>query len=490
MTYDATTSTLMTRALGERGLINGEWTTAGDGSVFDVINPATGAIVGRVPDMGAAETRHAVESAAAAFSGWSSKPAKERADILMRWYALILEQVEEIAGILTAEQGKPLAEARVEVRYAAAFVRFYAEEAVRVEGEILPAPQRDTRILVLRQPVGVVGCIIPWNFPAAMVTRKAAPALAAGCTVVMKPAEATPLTALAIAALADEAGVPAGVLNIVTGSPRSIGEVLCAHPSVRKVSFTGSTATGRQINLQCAPHFKHVALELGGNAPFLVFEDADIDAAVKGALLSKFRHSGQTCVCTNRFLVHASVYDEFATRVAEAVRQLRVGSGTEEGVEIGPLINDAAVRKMESHVEDALQNGAKLLAGGRRHKLGFSFFEPTVLRDVPVDALMSREETFGPVAALMRFDTEDEAIRIANDSEFGLAGYFYSRDIGRAFRVAEKLECGMVGVNSGFLSIENAPFGGIKHSGFGREGSRHGLLEFLELKYLNIGGIV
>ncbi|MBU6297615.1 MAG: NAD-dependent succinate-semialdehyde dehydrogenase [Alphaproteobacteria bacterium] len=469
--------------------IGGAWCGANSGRSFPVSDPATGDVIAEVPAMGAAETRRAIAAAHDAFARWSSFPAQERGDILMRWYDLMLQNEENLGRLMTAEQGKPLLEARGEIRYAASFVRFFAEEARRVYGETIPSPKSDGRIVVLRQPVGVVACITPWNFPAAMITRKAAPALAAGCTVVVKPAEATPLTALALAALAEQAGMPPGVVNMVTGDPKEIGAELCGNTAVRKLSFTGSTATGRLLAAQCAPSLKKLSFELGGNAPFIVFDDADLDAAIAGAVLSKYRHSGQTCVCTNRFLVQGGIHDDFARRLVAEAKKLKLGNGFEQGVTIGPLINDAAIAKVEAHVADALDKGAKLLVGGNVNPTGSHFFEPTVLSGITPAMRMMQEETFGPVAGLTRFEDEDDAVRIANDTEYGLAGYFYSRDFARTWRVAEKLECGMVGINTGFLSVETAPFGGIKQSGYGREGSHHGLAEFLQFKYLNIGEI-
>ncbi|MDE2498952.1 MAG: NAD-dependent succinate-semialdehyde dehydrogenase [Alphaproteobacteria bacterium] len=472
-----------------RGLIGGVWCDADNERRFPVSDPATGKVIAEVPLMGAAETRRAIAAANEAFAPWAAMPAQQRGDILMRWYELMLRNEEDLGRLMTAEQGKPLPEARGEIRYAASFVRFFAEEARRVYGETIPSPKGDARIVVLRQPIGVVACITPWNFPAAMITRKAAPALAAGCTVVLKPAEATPLSALALAALAEQAGVPAGVFNVVTGEPKEIGLELCSNTAVRKLSFTGSTATGRLLAAQCAPTIKKLSLELGGNAPFIVFDDADLEAAVAGAMLSKYRHSGQTCVCTNRFLVQTGIYDAFARRLVEEVKKLKLGNGFEPGVTIGPLINDAAIAKVKAHVADALDKGADLLVGGKANPAGSRFFEPTVLSGVTTSMAMMQEETFGPVAGLTRFKNEADAVRIANDTEYGLAGYFYSRDFARTWRVAEQLECGMVGINTGFLSVESAPFGGIKQSGIGREGSHHGLAEFLQLKYLNIGEI-
>jgi succinate-semialdehyde dehydrogenase/glutarate-semialdehyde dehydrogenase len=475
--------------LRDRCLIDGAWIEADGGGRIEVSDPATGDVVGSVPAMGAAETRRAITAAERAQRSWAAATAGERASVLHRWCDLLLEDREPLARLLTREQGKPLAEARGEISYAAAFVRFYAEEARRIHGETIPATSADTRIVVLRQPIGVVGCIIPWNFPAAMVTRKAAPALAAGCSVVLKPDEHTPLTALAIAEVAERAGLPAGLLNVVTGDPVAIGGELCAHPAVRAMSFTGSTAVGRLLAAQCAPTVKKMALELGGNAPFIVFDDADLDAAVEGAVLSKFRHSGQTCVTTNRFLVHDRLHDAFAERFAARVAQLRVGNGFEDGVAVGPLISEAAVGKVRAHVADALAHGAELLVGGDPAAAGLDgrFYPPTVLSGVTTDMRIASEETFGPVAALFRFSDEEEAIAMANDTEYGLAAYFYSRDVARAWRVAERLEAGMVGINAAFLSVEVAPFGGVKQSGVGREGSRHGIEEFVEMKYLAFG---
>jgi succinate-semialdehyde dehydrogenase/glutarate-semialdehyde dehydrogenase len=469
-------------------LIDGVWTGAESGEYFDVLNPATGDTVGRVPAMGQAETSGAIDAARSAQRGWAARTAGERAEILLRWHALVIEHREDLARLLTSEQGKPLTEARGEIAYAASFLRLYAEEARRVHGEIVPSTSADTRIMVLREPIGVVACITPWNFPAAMITRKAAPAIAAGCTVVMKPAEETPLSALALAYLADRAGLPAGVLNTVTGPPEPIGRELCANPVVRALSFTGSTEIGRLLAAQCAPTVKKMTLELGGNAPFIVFDDADMDAAVEGAVISKFRQSGQSCVGTNRFLVHDAVYDTFAERFVERVRGLIVGNGLHEGTSVGPLINQQALRKAQEHVTDALDKGAALLAGGEQIH-GGTFFTPTVLGDVTTAMRIAKEETFGPVAALSRFHTEEEAITLANATEFGLAAYFYSRDLRRVWRVAEQLESGMVGINTGFLSVEVAPFGGVKQSGLGREGSRHGIEEYTEMKYLNFGGM-
>ncbi|GAA4023582.1 NADP-dependent succinate-semialdehyde dehydrogenase [Allokutzneria multivorans] len=473
--------------LRDRGLIDGVWTAADTGAEFEVTNPASGEVLARVPDMGAPETSVAIEAAERAQRLWAARTASERAEVLFRWRDLVLENQDALARLLTLEQGKPFAEARGEIGYAASFLRFYGEEARRIRGETIPSASADTRIVVLRQPIGVAACITPWNFPAAMITRKAAPAIAAGCAVVMKPAELTPLSALALAALAERAGMPAGVLNIVTGGPQAIGAELCASPAVRALSFTGSTDVGRLLSAQCAPTVKKLSLELGGNAPFIVFDDADLDAAVEGAVLSKYRHSGQTCVCTNRFLVQDGIYDAFTERFTSRVAQLTVGNGMLDGVQVGPLIDDRALGKVQAHVADALDNGAKLLTGGEH--LGGTFYAPTVLGEATTGMRLATEETFGPVAALFRFGEEAEAIQLANDTEYGLGGYFYTRDIGRVWRVAEQLETGMVGINSAMLSVEIAPFGGVKQSGIGREGSHHGIDEFVELKYLAFGGI-
>ena len=466
------------------------WHDADAGATCEVTDPATGKVLGTVPDMGAAETRRAIEAAAAAFPAWAAKTAKERAQVLRRLYQLMMEHQEDLARLLTAEQGKPLAEARGEIAYSAAYVEWFAEEARRMYGDVIPGHAADKRIVVLRQPVGVVATITPWNFPSAMLGRKLAPALAAGCTVVCKPALQTPYSALALAVLAQRAGVPAGVVNMVTGSSASaIGAEMTSHPAVRKLSFTGSTAVGRKLMAQCAEGIKRVSLELGGNAPFIVFEDADLDAAVDGAIASKFRNSGQTCVCANRMFVHEAVYDEFARRLVAAVSTLRVGEGLSDAVDQGPLIDANALAKVEEHVADAQAKGAKVLAGGARHALGGTFFQPTVLAEVDARMLIAQEETFGPVAPLLRFSSEEEAIAMANATEAGLAGYFYTRDLARVWRVMEKLECGIVGVNTGLVSTEVAPFGGVKQSGMGREGSKYGLNDYTELKYACFGGI-
>ncbi|HYA19777.1 MAG TPA: NADP-dependent succinate-semialdehyde dehydrogenase [Burkholderiales bacterium] len=469
--------------------INGEWVNADSNAVFAVTNPANGLQLGSVPDMGAQETRRAIESAHAAWPSWRAKTAKERALILRRWFELIMAHQQDLAMLMTAEQGKPLAEAKGEITYAASFIEWFAEEGKRIYGDTIPQNHSDKRLIVIREPVGVCAAITPWNFPAAMITRKVAPALAAGCVVVLKPAEQTPYSALALAVLAEEAGIPRGVLNVVTGDAPAIGGEMTANPLVRKLTFTGSTEVGKLLMSQCASTVKKISLELGGNAPFIVFDDADLDAAVEGAIASKYRNTGQTCVCANRILVQDGVYDSFAAKLALKVKDFKVGSGMEAGVNQGPLIDMQALRKVESHIADATAKGAKILLGGGRHALGGTFFEPTVLIDVTTDMRLTHEETFGPVAPLLRFKSEEDAVRIANDTEYGLAGYFYSRDIGRAFRVAEALECGMVGVNTGIISNEIAPFGGVKQSGIGREGSKYGIEEFVQLKYICLGGV-
>ena len=475
-------------------LLAGAWVGADSGEVIDVTNPATGAVIGQVPRMGKAETARAIIASAAAQKQWKNLTAAARASILKRWFDLIKLHAEDLAQILTAEQGKPLAEARGEVNYGASFIEWFAEEAKRVYGEVIPSPSNDRKLLVIKQPIGVTAAITPWNFPIAMITRKAAPALAAGCSMIIKPAEQTPLSAIALAVLAEEAGVPAGVLQVITGKARDIGAVMCESPIVAKLSFTGSTEVGRVLMAQCAPTIKKLSLELGGNAPFIVFDDADLDAAVEGAMISKFRNAGQTCVCANRLFVQDAVFDAFTQKLAVKVAALKVGDGTAEGATQGPLIDMAAVEKTESHIADALTKGAKLIAGGKRHAInsttgGNTFFEPTVLADVSVTSLIFSEETFGPVAPLFRFNTDDEVIAMANNTEFGLASYFYSRDIGRIWRVAEALEYGMVGVNTGMISTEVAPFGGIKQSGLGREGSHHGIDDYLEIKYIAMAGL-
>ena len=469
--------------------VNGSWLTADSGERFEVCNPATGVVLAQVPRMGAAETQRAVDAAQAALPAWRAKTAAERGKLLRKWYELMLAHQNDLAAILTAEQGKPLAEARGEIAYGASFIDWFAEEGKRVYGEVIPTVGADRRLLVIKEPVGVCAAITPWNFPNAMITRKAAPALAAGCTMVIKPAEQTPLSALAMAELAQRAGIPPGVINVVTGDARAIGGVLTSSPIVRKLSFTGSTEVGRLLMQQCAPTVKKLSLELGGNAPFIVFDDADLDAAVAGAMASKYRNAGQTCVCANRLLVQASVADAFAAKLAAAVAQLKVGDGAAEGVNQGPLIDDDAVRKVEELLADAVSQGARVVTGGKRHALGRTFFEPTIVSGVTPAMRVAREEIFGPVAPIFTFDTEAQAIAMANDTEFGLASYFYSRDIGRVWRVAEALEYGMVGINSGLISNEVSPFGGVKNSGIGREGSRHGIDEYLEIKYLCMGGL-
>jgi succinate-semialdehyde dehydrogenase / glutarate-semialdehyde dehydrogenase len=469
--------------------VDGQWIQANSGQTIAVDNPATGEVIGKVPKLGARETRDAIEAANRAFTIWSKKTAKERAVVLRRWYDLMMANQEDLARLMTLEQGKPLTESRGEVAYAASFLEWFGEEAKRIYGDTIPQHQPDKRIVVIKQPIGVVACITPWNFPLAMITRKAGPALGAGCTVVLKPASQTPFSALALAELAERAGVPKGVLNIVTGSATEIGGELTSNPVVRKLSFTGSTEIGKILMAQCAGTVKKLSLELGGNAPFIVFDDANLDAAVEGAIASKYRNTGQTCVCTNRVLVQEPVYDAFAAKLATAAKALKPAPGLETGSTQGPLIDNAAVEKVESHIRDAQAKGAKVLVGGHRHSLGGRFFEPTVLTDVTPDMAVAREETFGPVAPLFRFKTEQEAIALANDTEFGLAGYFYGRDIARVWRVAEALEYGIVGINTGIISTEVAPFGGVKESGVGREGSKYGMDEFVEIKYLCFGGI-
>jgi succinate-semialdehyde dehydrogenase/glutarate-semialdehyde dehydrogenase len=467
-------------------LVDGAW--VGDG-VDPIHNPATGTLIASVPRFGQAEAVGAIEAAARALAPWSKKLPKERAAILRRWFDLVIAHREDIALIMTSEQGKPLAEARGEVEYAASFIEFFAEEAKRIYGEINPSFRADSRILVIKQPIGVVAAITPWNFPAAMITRKVAPALAVGCTAVAKPAPETPLTALALGELAMRAGLPAGVLNILTGDAPAIGAAMCEHPAVRFVGFTGSTEVGKLLMRQAAGTVKKVGLELGGNAPFMVFDDADVDAAVEGAIASKFRNMGQTCVCANRIYAQDRIHDAFVAKLTEAVARLRVGDGAGAGVTQGPLINEEAVEKVEAHVADALAKGAQATIGGRRHALGRTYFEPTVLAGLDASMRIAREETFGPVAPVFRFKDEDDAIRLANDTQYGLAAYFYARDLGRVWRVAEALEYGMVGINTGVISTELAPFGGVKESGLGREGSRHGAEEFVEIKYMLMGGL-
>ncbi len=470
--------------LRSANLIGGKWVAADDAATLTVVNPGTGAVLGEVPRCGAAETRRAIEAANAAWPAWRALTARRRAQLLQAWFKLILDNTDDLAQLVTAEGGKPLAEAKGEVIYGASFVEWFAEEAKRTYGESIPSPIADKRLLVIKQPIGVCAAITPWNFPLAMITRKVAPALAAGCPVVVKPAEATPLTALALAVLAEQAGFPPGVFNVVTGNPADVGGELTSNPIVRKLSFTGSTGVGRLLMAQCAPTVKKVSLELGGNAPFIVFDDADVDAAVSGALTAKYRNNGQTCVCVNRFLIQSGIYEEFATKFAAKVAEMKVGVGTEAGVTLGPLINAAGLSKVEAHVSDAVGKGARVICGGKPHALGGNFFEPTVLADVTTDMKVAREETFGPLAALFRFDTEAQAVAMANDTEFGLAAYFYTGDMGRCWRVGEALEYGMVGINTGLISNEVAPFGGIKQSGIGREGSKYGIEDYLEVKYL------
>ncbi|MGF1766376.1 NADP-dependent succinate-semialdehyde dehydrogenase [Enterovibrio makurazakiensis] len=472
------------RLLKQRAYIDGEWCDAISGLTFPVLNPATGNVLVNVPRMGREETEQAIRAAEKALSVWQRKTAKERSAVLRRWFDLMLEHQDDLAQILTAEQGKPIAEAKGEIAYAASYIEWFAEEGKRIYGDTIPGHQSDKRLTVIKQPVGVTAAITPWNFPAAMIARKVAPALAAGCSMVVKPAEQTPLSAFALAQLAEWAGVPAGVFNVVTGDPREIGAEICESPVVRKLSFTGSTATGVTLMSQSAPTVKKLSMELGGNAPFIVFDDADLDAAVEGAMLSKFRNAGQTCVCANRIYVQLGVYDAFAEKLTAAVKKLQVGQGTVEGVTTGPLINENAVLKVEKHIENAVSQGAVIATGGQRHALGGTFFEPTVLTNVQSSMDVAREETFGPLAPLFCFDDDDDVVAMANDTEFGLAAYFYAKDISRIWCVAEKLEYGMVGINTGMISTEVAPFGGIKASGFGREGSRYGIEDYLEIKYL------
>ncbi len=473
----------------QQAYIDGNWVDADNGRSFEVNNPATGEILGNVPLMGASETRHAIEAANRAWPVWSAKTAKERALILRRWYQLMLDNQEDLAQLMTLEQGKSIVESRGEIVYAANFIEWFAEEGKRVYGDTIPGHLSDQRILVTHMPIGVCAAITPWNFPSAMITRKAGPALAAGCPMVLKPAKQTPYSALALAELAEQAGIPAGVFSVVTGAAGEIGGEMTSNPTVRKLSFTGSTGIGKLLMRQCADTVKKVSLELGGNAPFIVFDDADLDQAVVGAIASKYRNSGQTCVCANRLLVQDGIYDAFAEKLATAVGELKVGNGLEDGVNQGPLIDIAAIEKVEEHIADALSKGARLIAGGHRHELGQTFFQPTLLGDVTQEMCISNEETFGPVAPLYRFNTEDEAIAMANDTEFGLAAYFYARDLGRVWRVHEALEYGIVGVNTGIISTESAPFGGVKESGIGREGSKYGIDDYLEIKYICLGGI-
>ncbi|QQN75748.1 NADP-dependent succinate-semialdehyde dehydrogenase [Croceicoccus sp. YJ47] len=471
----------------QQAYIDGAWVDADNGQTIQVNNPATGEIIGTVPKMGASETRRAIEATDRALPAWRALTAKERAAKLQRWFELMMANQEELAHLMTLEQGKPLVESRGEIAYAASYIEWFAEEGKRVYGDIIPSHQPDKRLLTLKQPIGVTAAITPWNFPTAMITRKAGPALAAGCTMVIKPASQTPFSALAMAALAELAGIPRGVLSVVTGSAGEVGRELTSNPIVRKLSFTGSTEIGRQLMAECANDIKRVSLELGGNAPFIVFEDADLDAAVEGALVSKYRNAGQTCVCANRLYIHDSVYDAFTDKLKAAVAKLKVGNGLSDGITTGPLIDEKAVAKVEEHIKDAVALGAQVAAGGNR--LNGNFFEPTILVNVPKNAKVAKEETFGPLAPLFRFTDENDVITQANDTEYGLAAYFYARDLGRVFRVGEALEYGIVGVNTGIISAETAPFGGIKASGIGREGSKYGIEDYLEIKYLCLGGI-
>lgn len=478
-----------THLLDNKGLIGGQWLDADSAETIPVTNPATGQEITRIPNMAEAETRRAIAAAEAAFPAWAKRTTQERADILHRWFALMMEHQDDLARIMTTEQGKPLAEAKGEVAYAASFLQWFAEEARRAGGMLIPSHKADARIVVTRQPVGVCAIITPWNFPLAMITRKLGAALGAGCTTVIKPSELTPLSAIALLKLGEIAGLPKGVANLVLGHAKPIGKEMTANLAVRKLSFTGSTKVGKALMEQCAPTLKKLSLELGGNAPFIVFDDADIDAAVKGAIASKFRNAGQTCVCANRFYVQSNVYDAFTERFTKQVKALKVGNGLEDGVQIGPLINADALEKAERHVQDALKRGGRLLTGGKRHALGGNFFEPTVIADVPSGALLTCEETFAPVAGIIRFEEESEVIAAANDTPYGLSGYFYSRDHARIWRVAEALECGIVGVNEGLISTAIAPFGGVKESGMGREGSSLGIAEYQEVKYILMGGL-
>ncbi len=473
----------------EQAFVGGRWEGASDGKVKQVLNPANGKLLGTVPNLGADATRRAIEAANRALPDWRARTAKERAQILRKWFDLMMANQEDLAILMTVEQGKPLAESRGEIAYAASFIEWFGEEGKRVYGDVIPSHGRDKRIVVLKQPIGVTAAITPWNFPAAMIARKVAPALAAGCTMVIKPSELTPYSAFAMCVLAERAGIPAGVVSVVTGDSRPIGAELTSNPIVRKLSFTGSTAVGKLLMAQCSSNVTKVSLELGGNAPFIVFDDADLDAAVNGAIASKYRNAGQTCVCANRLYIQSGIYDRFAEKLAQAVRGLKVGDGLDKDTKIGPLIEEKAVQKVEQHVADAVSKGARVVVGGQRGDGPGTFYVPTVLTGVTADMLPMREETFGPVAPLMKFDTDEQVIQLANASEFGLASYFYSRDINRVWRVAEALESGMVGINEGIISTEVAPFGGVKESGIGREGSKYGLEEYLEIKYLCFGGI-
>jgi succinate-semialdehyde dehydrogenase/glutarate-semialdehyde dehydrogenase len=473
----------------EQAFVGGRWESAPGGQTKQVVNPATGKVIGTVPNLGAAETRRAIEAAQKALPDWRARTAKERAQILRKWFDLMMANQEDLAVLMTVEQGKPLVESRGEIAYAAAFIEWFGEEGKRAYGDVIPAHGRDKRIVVLKQPIGVTAAITPWNFPAAMITRKVGPALAAGCTMVVKPSELTPYSALAMCVLAERAGVPAGVLSVVTGDSKPIGGELTSNPIVRKLSFTGSTAVGKLLMSQCASTVKKLSLELGGNAPFIVFDDADLEQAIAGAVASKYRNAGQTCVCANRIFVQGGIHDRFAARLAEVVSSMKVGNGLEQDTKIGPLIEEKAVAKVEEHVADAIAKGGKVILGGKRREGAGSFYIPTVITGVRADMLAMREETFGPVAPLMKFDTDEEVVKLANATEFGLASYFYSRDVRRVWRVAEALESGIVGINEGIISTEVAPFGGVKESGVGREGSKYGLEEYLELKYLCFGGM-
>lgn len=470
-------------------LIDGQWRNANNGSTKEVRNPANGELIGLIPNVGEVETQEAIDSSKKAFAMWKLRTAEDRANLLKSWFELMVEHQEDLAILMTTEQGKPIAESRGEITYAASYIQWFAEEARRLYGEVIPSPWGDKRIIITREPVGVCAAITPWNFPSAMITRKVAPALAAGCTIIVKPATQTPLSALAMAELALRAGIPKGVFNVVTGDPRPIGGALTSSPTVRKLTFTGSTEIGRVLAAQCAPTLKRMSLELGGNAPFIVFDDADLDAAVAGAIASKYRNTGQTCVCSNRFLVQEGVYEAFSEKLAKAVSALKVGNGLESDTTQGPLIDEAALAKVEELVTEAVSKGAKVVLGGKRHALGGTFYEPTILANVTKDMRLAKEEIFGPVSPLFKFKTEEEALAMANDTEFGLAAYFYSKDVGRAFRVTEALEYGMVGVNSGIISTAVAPFGGVKQSGMGREGSLHGIDEYVDCKYMCLGGV-
>ena len=475
------------RLFRQQCFIDGQWINATDGAALTVDNPACASALGTVPSLGAAETRRAIAAAARALESWRSMSAKERSDLLHRWAGLCLEHRDDLATIMTLEQGKPLAESKGEINYGTSFIQWFAEEARRVYGDVIPSNRRDQRIVILKQPVGVVAAITPWNFPNAMITRKAGAALAAGCTIVVKPAPETPFSALALAELAERAGIPAGVFNVITGPAEEIGSELTSNPAVRKLSFTGSTEVGRKLLAQCAPAIKKTSMELGGNAPFVIFADADLDKAIDGVMIAKFRNGGQTCVCANRVFVEDAIYDRFAEKLRDAVANLRVGNGLENDITTGPLINQDALKKVEAHVADAVAHGASIQCGGTRHPLGGTFYEPTILVNVSPESLLMKEETFGPVAPLIRFSSEEDVIRMSNATEFGLACYFYTRDLNRAWRVAEALEYGMVGINEGLISTEVAPFGGIKQSGLGREGSKYGIEDYLEIKYLCFG---